>query len=375
VDYAEFSGWALRENSPVPLHFPTVLEWAQALDPGDFKAPFGALRRLGDPVPEAFKKRLSSTFGVVNSASDEDCEAELIIAERKIETPKKVQLMLAELEASWDRPDGAALTEATEVASCARELSAGFYYRWIWPRKEPKEVIDAWLEARRNWFAELRARNKRGGLHMDSPALIQAAADRWHFGYEFEGHIFKPRSKSGPLPVFECDFWPRWKELEHTAKPSTEAVWVDDFLVKDGAAWLTENVGIVWYMHTAFGEALEKMTKLRRYGSGPEASAEIFKESGKKSIIASIHAHGTGKKLQMFNRCLVANPPSDGAIWEQLLGRTHRHGQLADEVQFDIYRHTVSYEKALETAKNLAAHIEGTFGNPQRLISKAEWRR
>lgn len=374
IDYAEFSKWALQEGSPMPLHWPTVLEWAQALDPAPLRAPFGKLEAFGFPVTETLKQRRRDTLGVVTSASEDACEAELIIGERKIVAPQKVKLMLAELEASWDRPDGEPLKQVTDVAACARELSAGFYYRWVWPRGETKAVIDRWLIARRAYFSEMREKLKRGGTLMDSPALLEAAAKRWVEGYEHEGHKFAPKHRKGALPVWESEFWFDWKAVEHTAKPQTEAVWVDNFLAQDAAKWLQENVGIAWYMHTAFGAEVEKLSKCRRYGAGEEASAQIIHELGNKPIIASIRAHGTGKNLQMFAAGLVTNPPSAGDVWEQLLGRNHRDGQLQDEVVFEVYRHTNSYIEAVEKAKDLAAYIEDTFGAPQKLVSKAEWR-
>jgi hypothetical protein len=76
----------------------------------------------------------------------------------------------------------------------------------------------------------------------------------------------------------------------------------------------------------------------------------------------------------MFQRSLVANPPSGGSEWEQLLGRTHRQGQLDDEVTFEVYRHTQTFRDALERARDLSGYIQGSFGNTQKLVSKATWR-
>lgn len=55
------------------------------------------------------------------------------------------------------------------------------------------------------------------------------------------------------------------------------------------------------------------------------------------------------------------------------MGRTHRTGQAADEVTFEVYRHTEPLIRALDKARDLSEYIEGTFGARQRLSSVATW--
>lgn len=382
-DHAEFFKWALKERSPLPTYWPTVMEWGQAVNPSTFRAPFGELERFGSPVLESMTKWRQETLGVVTSADVESCQASLLVQPRKVEVPLKIKATLSQLEETWDRPDGEEkFAQAIDVADCARELSAGFYHRWKWPRGEPKKVIDEWLEARKEYNAEVRAELKRPTPGLDSPALLWAAAERWHKGYKYQPEdgrrspvAVPPHSTKGPLLVWESEKWPRWQSVEHTARPETEAVWVDDYLVRDAAKWLEQNVGVCWYLNTAWGAALEKLTGLRRFGAGEQASIDIANPeiiNGSKSIIASVRAHGTGKNLQMFSRALVI-PLSSGDGWEQLLGRHHRDGQLADEVTFDVYAHTVSMRKALDKARELALYIQTSFGAPQKLVERVNW--
>lgn len=373
LDWFEFPKWALKEGSPVPTHYPTAAEWAQAIDPAPFRAPFGALSKLGAPVLDAFATRVNETRGVVTSGDNDSCQAALYIRERKIEAPLKIQGLIHTLDDKWETPEGMPLENIVEVADTARELSAGYYNKWIWPRGEPKEVIDTWLAARRAYGQESREKLKRAGAGLDSPALLREAGERWLFGYTHDGVKVPPRTKNGPLPVWETETLERWIQVEDTAQPETEAVWVDDFLVRDVAAWLTENVGVAWYFGTAFGVALQKLTHLPRYGQGKDASAAIIRESGKRSIIASIKAHHFGKNLQMFSVANVCNPPAAGDVWEQLLGRHHRQGQESEEVVFEVYRHTESYRRAVDKAKELALYIQSTFKVPQKLVAKANF--
>jgi hypothetical protein len=62
---------------------------------------------------------------------------------------------------------------------------------------------------------------------------------------------------------------------------------------------------------------------------------------------------------------------ADAGAWEQLIGRTHRQGQLADEVEVYVFAHG-AFADALETARERAKYIENTTGNTQKLLL-ASW--
>ncbi len=208
--------------------------------------------------------------------------------------------------------------------------------------------------------------------------LLTKAAIRWHDGYvhiersedgtEKKRLEIPPHTKNGPQPAWAADNWLEWRQVRDTATPETEAVWIDDFLARDCASWARAQIGIVWYEHVAFGAMVAKLAEIPQFGPGEESGRQLLAERGARSIVASIRSHGTGKNLQPFSRNLVANPPSDGATWEQLIGRTHRTGQIADEVACYVYRHVPAMIDALDKAKNLAAHIQGTFGGAQKLL-------
>lgn len=388
-DYADLSNFALAEGSPTPLHWPTVEEWAGHLDPSEFRSPPGRLVQFGSDARVGFAQRVVDTAGVVSSGDSASCQASLIISERKVEAPEVVKRHLADLEATWTRPDGEELIDAMSIGRCARELSCGFYYRWRWPRKEPVEVIERWLKARKEWHKELREKLKLSRPHMDSPLLCAKAAIRWYKGYthverDAEGNEvgrreIPPRSVAGPLPVWPSLCWPEWEEVRDSAKPETEAVWLDDFLVEDCLAWLAEGPGLLWYEFDGLAQRIRQLGRERscrfvHAGPGHDGNQQVLSLSGSESVIASIRAHGTGKNLQQFARNLVANPPSSGSEWEQLIGRTHRQGQKADEVSIEVYRHTEPMMRAVEKARDLSEYIEESFGATQKLASKATWR-
>ena len=66
-------------------------------------------------------------------------------------------------------------------------------------------------------------------------------------------------------------------------------------------------------------------------------------------------------------RARTYKPPANGSSWEQLLGRLHRQGNLADEIEFYVYLHSREFINAFEQAKNDAEFIEETSGQKQKL--------
>lgn len=388
-DYADLSNFALGEGSPTPLHFPTVEEWAGHLDPSEFRSPPGRLSQFGGDARTGYAKWVVDTVGVVSSGDSASCQASLVISERKIEAPEVVKQHLSALEGSWTRPDGEELVDAMSVGRCARELSCGFYYRWRWPRKEPVEVIERWLKARKEWHKELREKLKLSRPHMDSPLLCAKAAIRWYKGYthverdeagnEVGRREVPPRSTTGPLPVWPSLCWPEWEEVRDSAKPETEPVWLDSFLIDDTVNWLAEGKRLAWYEFASFGsrvvrEARERGIKVTFAGPGDEGNQRVLTLTGEEAVVISLRAHGTGKNLQTFSTNLIVSPPSSGSEWEQVLGRCHRNGQSADEVLFEVYRHTEPLAKAIDKARDLSSYIQESFGSAQRLASIATWR-
>jgi hypothetical protein len=393
-DYAHLATHALGDNSPVPEPYPVVEEWAGALDPSDFRKAPGALLKFcepGEKLVDAYRRRLVESPGVVTSPDSGGCQAGLYISELAAKAPEKVTNLLTSLVETAERPDGEQLVDVLSVQRAERELACGFYYRWRWPRKEPVPVIEEWLRVRKEWHKELRERLKHSGEHMDSPLLLTKAAIRWHDGYvhiehDTEGRELKrvevkPRTRNGPLKTWNSEWWPQWKAVRDTACPEPDAVWVDKYLVKLSVDWLASIKGsgaILWYDFRAFGQAVVEECRVRKIpyvycGPGEEGNQKLLSLTGRELCIMSIKAHGTGKNLQMFNKNLVANPPSSGSMWEQLLGRTHRTGQEADEVTVEVFRHTEAMRKAVDTARELSEYIEGTWGVQQKLASKATW--
>lgn len=339
-DWAHIAKWALNNNAPIPEKWQELSEWADALDvdvPDEQRPLPGALRKFcqteGESIRAGFRRRLVETPGVIATKTD-DLGCSLVVKKKNIAVPVQALRALEELRKTWETPNGDMLTQAIDVWRHARELALGFYYRWDPPA--PRE----WMDARREWkryAREVLKHNRRG---LDTELQV------WN------------ESKRTPHPE-----WIEWKELKDTFKPNPVAEWISGFAVTACAEWLDTEEGIVWVEHRAFGEKLAELSGKPYFGAGDDS----ILRTDKKSIIASIGAHSEGKNLQRFSKNLVVVPPTSGKAWEQLLGRTHRAGQLADTVEVDLFLHVQELYGCFEKARSEAQYLEETYGHRQKL--------
>jgi len=380
VDFTHLAAFALREGSPTPLDPSTAAAWATALDPLPVRAKPGHLLRLGvgrdETLADAFGRRLADTAGWVSTKGSSIPNA-LTLRERvPPRMPDGLAKMLSLLRSTWTRPDGEEFVDVLQVAKSARELACGFFYRWKFPRGEPEPLIRRWYAARKAWHRELRQKLERPEEHLDSEKLCSNAAERHLDGY------------TGPLPTWATATFRAWRDVRDEVAPVTDTVWLDkpppgfdavpgaDYLVDDAAEWATKNRGVVWYEHDAFGERVAQRAGLVKHAGGPGAEPRILAETGRHSIVASIKAHGTGRDglQRRFSTQLVTNPLSSGDGWEQLLGRLHRIGQDADEVETWVYRHTAELRDGIDKAIEQARFLRSTLRGEQKLLlATIEW--
>lgn len=361
-DYSHLSALALLEGSPLPIDPGVVESWATALDPyregNRPPAPPGALLQLCEPgehVRSGFRRRLVETLGVITTL-DAAIPTKLVIRQRPAPSiPSKVQEALEQIRGG-ERPDGEELVEDVERKVAARQAAYGFYYYWRFPRGEPEDLIKQWYAARKAWGRALRDRLEARSEGMDSPQLLTEAADRFDF-----------KTACG-LPSWDCPARAPWREIQPRVVPVPAFEWIDDFMARDAAQWGKENVGIIYYAHTAFGRRVAEIGGFPLYAGGAEASEGILEEKGDRTVVASIKAHGTGKNLQKFRRGLLANSPSNNGQLEQVLARIHRQGQQADSVSFDFYNHTAEVQDGWEKALSEASYKWQTTGSRERVL-------
>lgn len=360
-DYAHLAEMALKRRSPLPKGHMVLQEWSEAIDPpGKDVEPraAGALARIApgadpDDARALFHTRFAGTPGVVLTR-DGSATAGLLLRAVRPPVPELVLAALEDLRETWTRPDGEEFDSPATFQRYARQLACGFWYRWNWPGGR---IDEEWLAARREWNRAVRQRLQHNPTpNVDSPALLAGAADRGDW------------PEAAPVRT-------AWLAQATKPEPPKEAVWVDEYLVVFAAYWAADRLegkappGIIWYEHEAVGAALRD-AGIPTFGGGPAASTGLLAATPDVHpvIACSVKAHATGKNLQAYAANLVLTPPSNGAIWEQLLGRTHRAGQQADEVEVDVCLHTDELTAAFAAALDNARYIEATTGNLQKLL-------
>jgi len=352
-DYAHLVELALRKGSPLPRGYRELTDWADALDvvPDGFEAKRkpGALVLLCDgdeSIRSGFRRRLVETPGVV-ATTEGAVGTSLYLRRCSPEVPDIVDEALDKLRKTWAIGDDE-IEDPMRLAAVARQLACGFYYEWLWP----DGVVDTeWLEARNNWNRCVRnflVRRSRAGL--DSPLLIFNACARGDKGM-------------GPEMLAAHTAWVAVKDRP---EPETVPVWLSRYIIDYAATWSTlqELPGIIWYEHKAV-EAELRRTGLPVFGGGQDAE---LAQSTAVVVCASAFAHGTGKNLQRYANNLLLTPPANGARIEQLIGRTHRPGQEADEVYVDLCMQTDENIAAFVSALKDAAYIEETQGQKQKIL-------
>lgn len=358
MDFAHLAKWALGDGSPVPNRYTYLQSWASCLDrdgrptKGDKMSMARLQKKYGGNFRECFQKRLILTPGVVATKSaGPPCS--LVIRTDKIKIPTKVESHLENLHKTWCTPSGEELSSALEYVRAMRQLICGFFYVWKWPNG----IVDQdWLDTRAEWNKAVRSTLERAGEGYDSPALLAAACDR----------VLQGSDERLPRRLLES--YVQWIPHKDKPLPPVAARWFSNYFVEGvyDLARKADEPPIVWYGHQAVGSRLARLSGWPLFGSGDAASKAILEIQQPQPIIASLSAHSQGKNLQVFGNAIFAHPLSDGARYEQALGRHHRNGQRRDEVYATVLNHTV-FDKAFKQAQRSAKYIEETTSQKQRL--------
>jgi len=245
------------------------------------------------------------------------------------------------------KSEGCFARSATGALDCSGMIPLGLsgpLLTFLNQNRPPPE----WLGARREWCSFVREQISRSKKY-DTMLQIANAC------------------RAGLLASETLD---AWKKIESSYEPATRPIFYETTALETCLTWLQKNVGIVWVEHLAFGETLSRLSGAPYFGPGglDASGASIKDATGKHSVIASITACGQGFNLQMFSKNLITSCPSGAATIEQVLGRTHRDGQLADEVVVDILLGCREQYEAFDRALEGAKAAEALLGHSQKLL-------
>jgi len=356
LDFAHLIELALGKNSPLPIDYPSKAQWSDCIDKEN--TGIGALALMcedHETAREGFQRRFRETPGVictVESAAGMPIELRLF----KVSPPADVIAALEALVREWAW-DGEEYDQALEILRVERQLAQGFFYRAVWPGGIKDRE---WLEKRNAWKRAIRSRlshTNRSG--QDSPALLEALAE--------SGQWCPPE-------------WTDWLGVRDRPEPGREAIEISRWLVDIVDNWIchSQEPGIIWVDSPVVGEWLQQTSRIPFFGEGQDDEVNAIADKwlkakqagstiGMPTIALSMRAHGTGKNLQAWSRNLILYPPASNDAWEQMIGRTHRPGQLDDQVTVDVVLASDSAESAMESALQYAKSVEETTGQPQKL--------
>lgn len=384
ADYAHFMRWCLKHQAVTPKEsgalqsFRIILDVkaVKPQDDGDGGTVYSAVHAPGnqnwtDFAPlwpgwsatgpderqaearKVWSRRLASAPGVIVT-TDPGTPCALIFREHRVATPQRVLDALQKLETTWCRDDEEELSDAKDLHRVAIQMSQGFYYRWVWPNGV---VDEEWLAARSAWHSVVRQICKRSIPHCDSALLVGRQVASGAIKALCANLADEALSARAEWAKHEHK---RWGGLPH---PPTETVWLDTFLADAAEAWLKKHPhGLVWYEHGAMARELASRG-IPVFGAGMSPQDDGVGKA------LSIKAHGTGKNLQTRhheNLCLCF--PTSGEQAEQLIGRTHRQGQTAEEVIFEYLQHVGPAKRALDQAKLKATYMRDSTSTPQKLL-------
>lgn len=356
-EYAHLLRWCLRDGTPLPKNFYELQIWGWALNekvPDGVRVQPGALLHLSPPEPEDAKhdeltvarrrygRRLLSTRGVVGSVDDLP-KVGLLANVVELQPTPEVAAAARHMREKEETPCGIPMEQpALEIWRHDRELSCDFYYRW--DEQPPFE----WKWARKTWSAFVRDELK-SSRSMHSPMDLVNAIDRG----QVQDH--------GLLSE-----WRRVRDLFHP-EDHTEPVWLGDQTLRWAADWLAKEKGIAWVQHTCFGKRLSEFTGVPYFAAGGKCRGVAI-DTHEGPAIASIQAINEGFNLQGFHhKNLVVTCPTTNLACEQLISRTHREGQIEDDVEVLFLQTLPGDAQALTQARADAKHTQDTMLQPQRL--------
>ncbi len=412
-DYAHLGRIALQEHSPTPIKEQSIMllggaidaetqgtglgeldlarakeitSWAyqMGLDPSEVIRKRGLNPTFQEEVREAYQLRLRTAQGVVGtSGTGVDCSLIISWSEPprpRTEDAERMGELMRKVVQEQLTPDGDTIDYGMHAFKWLWELSAGFYNSLVWPT--PDQVQKAHKTRQlteteslmlleqahtHHALAQKYYKNLRWFLddrHIpgcDTPMLVGLELTN-----QLEG---KPAKHKLPHELVEA--YSKQKEAKYTDLPErlSRPVRICDYKIRAAVEWARahqEEGGLMWFHHPEVGRWVSEYLAKEQIIHTP-AFAGQNEAAFAPGLVLCSYAHATGKNLQhQRNNCFI-ELRREAHMMEQGLGRTHRSGQMADDVRADIFISS-GFDLALFNAiLRDADYAQATTGQPQRL--------
>jgi len=268
--------------------------------------------------------------------------------------------MISDLNETWQTPQGEELDSALALVRLRRQMICGFYYYWDWPNGQ---VDHDWMDARSSWSKACRIFCSRAPEGLDTPALLERAI-----------LMYLRKEIDVKFPKELVLAYIGWMKQKDKPLPPVGVKWFSQYFLAAIIQWANaqKEPPLIWYEHTALAHALCQLTGWPMYGTGDKSDEALTQVKVPHTAVISIRAHSQGKNLQAWGNHFIAHPLSDGARWEQLLGRSHRQGQTRKVVTVTVPCFA-EFGVALASAREASKYIEESTGLKQRLLS-GKWK-
>lgn len=406
MDYHHIMRHCLGKRMPLPLPVGQAKEWSYVLDAGadPSKAQTGGMAPLirwcqrtfpTVAVPEgsvpaarhSFRARMKHAPGVVTTGAAE-IGVSLTIANQPVpnlDAAPGMELLkqkIKEVEELWQTPSGDEIEFPFHKWKYLYELSTGFYYDLRWPAVDRLARRYGGDEGRAAEALE-RAQDHHAYVQAYNRDLRKFLRDHAQKGLDTPLLVAKDMAMHGADNV-GGDLYRVWRaakerEFEHMPERSSIPIRLCSFKVNAALAWAArlKRGGVVWFHHTAAGAWLVEL--LEEAGIDHEwcpsagirnGANDIVRDPANKDkiLVASISAHGTGKNLQHFAHQYYLQWPRQANVAEQVLGRLHRKGQLADELTA-LTCNTLEFDhQNMSACLTDSLYVHQTSGSRQKLI-------
>lgn len=356
ADFAHLADWVLEELSPVPRNARDVTALDNLLTGEADRFEYASFNRWleGRKPRAALYQTLASSAGVVIT-EQEQVKASLRLEQVDMRVPDELKDainqcfndgvveglekfidrdVLSESDHLWADEDAFALRALGQV-------TMGCLYVWQWAGKRDEQ----WLNARRNWARAVRKLLEYQD-DLDSPALIFNRFDELDDDLQ---DLFSAARDD-------------WLKVKHREPPPISKHWVSDYFVNAVCKLARRTVEpvIIWVDLQAIGERIADTLDVSYFGAGATIPDTAI------TCVMSVKAHATGKNLQKWSRNIIAHPIADPSTYEQLIARTHRTGQTADEVTVTAFNFSI-FGSALRRAIKQAYVVQDSTQQPMRL--------
>lgn len=420
-DFQHLAAFALGTMSPLPITYKEAERWGNAIDARgssfnplifggigvgsvlDELRPMISWAREVDPlvdlgkdpftqVRRAFGLRLTQSHGVVSSPEGSmPCSLSIDLVPTAVPN-ETTQQILYNIQHLGVKPDGDIIEFGLHRYKWMLESAAGFHNDLQWPELESLPGrTEAHLQRSMDHHNALQTYHKELRLYLDGNPK-ELLDTPWLVGQ----HFYREKSQ-GSLGTTLYRLWRDAKDLAafpELVKRVSNPIRVDLYKIKAMLAWAktlgAKDSALVWVHHNAMREWAVEALREAGYTvvdcpSGSKAAdkaLDVDQASKRPGTIYVLSYWGwkEGLNLQWSSKCFYLQWPCAEDVAEQSIGRQHRQGQMADEMQitvpmcpeFTLDGETIVFDHTLFCATLVKSlYVQQTSVTTRRLMAAA----